>query len=185
MSLTDTLPTDWSYISEGGANIVFAYKGPTNLLFDGTALRLRKCPLVGREKEQDSENEEFPTIEYQTKCLERLIPPAHLPRLWPIVMGVDTGAWLEALSTECESHRSLERREKDCIDVKRPRGLLATGLVGGQGIAVEIKVCSLFFSRSRTDLCSQNGVSYRLRHIFRMRRALSRPGHADSVCIRI
>jgi len=46
---------------------------------------------------------------------------------------------LETLAAECERHRSLERREKDRIDVKQPTALLATNLVGGPGVAVEIK----------------------------------------------
>ncbi|KAJ6531190.1 inositol-pentakisphosphate 2-kinase [Mycena capillaripes] len=139
LNLTDTLPTDWAYISEGGANIVLAYKGPPNPLFDGNVLRVRKRALADGDSENGSTAEEFPTIEYQEKCLERLIPPLHLPRLRPIAVGAGTGPWLEALARHCEAHRSDERREKDRIDEKRPRGLLATGLVGGQGIAVEIK----------------------------------------------
>ncbi|KAJ6490689.1 inositol-pentakisphosphate 2-kinase [Mycena vitilis] len=138
LSLTDTQPTDWSYISEGGANIVFAYEGPPNPRFDGCALRLRKCALTDDDSEDEPEVE-FPSIEYQEKCLKRLIPPAHLPRLRPLPVGEGTRAWLEALAEQCEPHRALERREQDHIDAKRPRGLLATALVGGEGIAVEIK----------------------------------------------
>ena len=41
ISVTDTSPQDWKYISEGGATIVFSYTGD-NPLFNGTVLRLRK-----------------------------------------------------------------------------------------------------------------------------------------------
>ncbi|KAJ7264995.1 inositol-pentakisphosphate 2-kinase [Mycena haematopus] len=141
-SLTDTLPTNWSYISEGGANVVFVYQGPPSPFFDGTALRLRKRKLASTEENEERESSsEILSIEYQTQCLERLIPLAHLPRLELVAVGEDRDAqaWLGALIAECEPHRSPERREKDCIDVMQPKALLATNLVGGQGLAVEIK----------------------------------------------
>jgi inositol-pentakisphosphate 2-kinase len=152
-SLSDTLPTDWAYISEGGANIVFVYQGPPSPFFDGTALRLRKRALIDRDQDQDKEEaeeeaqdsvKEIQSIEYQKQCLERLIPPVHLPRLELVVVGddADAEAWLGTLAAECEPHRARERREKDCIDATQPKALLATNLVGGQGIAVEIKVRS-------------------------------------------
>ncbi|KAF7337935.1 Inositol-pentakisphosphate 2-kinase [Mycena venus] len=124
-SLTDTLPTDWAYISEGGANIVFVYQGLSSPFFDGTALRLRKRESTDKDKDEKDSTREIQSIEYQKKCLERLIPLVHLPRLELVVSA--------------RLHRALERREKDGIDVKLPRALLATNLVGGQGIAVEIK----------------------------------------------
>jgi inositol-pentakisphosphate 2-kinase len=156
-SLSDTLPTDWAYISEGGANVVFVYQGPPSSFFDGTALRLRKRALIDRDQDQDKEEaeeeaqdsvKEIQSIEYQKQCLERLIPPVHLPRLELVVVGkdVDAEAWLGTLAAECEPHRARERREKDCIDVTQPKALLATNLVGGQGIAVEIKVRSCLVS---------------------------------------
>ncbi|KAJ7481157.1 inositol-pentakisphosphate 2-kinase [Mycena galericulata] len=137
MPLTETLPTDWSYISEGGATIVFSYKGPANPFFDGTVLRLRKHALTGEDKEYKQEKD--PTIDFQKKIIERLIPGAHLPRIEHVVVGEDGETWLEALAAVCEPHRSPERRYKDRIDAKRPNAVLATDLVYGQGIAVEIK----------------------------------------------
>lgn len=42
LDISDTRVTDWRYIAEGGATIVFAYIGPLHPLFTGTVLRLRK-----------------------------------------------------------------------------------------------------------------------------------------------
>ncbi|KAJ7749519.1 inositol-pentakisphosphate 2-kinase [Mycena maculata] len=136
-SLTDTLPTDWSYLSEGGATIVFSYKGPSNPSFNGTVLRLRKR-VLGSEDEDHHSEIDF-TIDFQKEIIERLIPRAHLPRLVPVVVGEDAGTWLEALAAACEPHRPAERRRTDHIDVKSSNAVLATDLVGGQIIAVEIK----------------------------------------------
>ncbi|KAF8205677.1 inositol-pentakisphosphate 2-kinase [Mycena galopus ATCC 62051] len=134
----DTLPTDWSYISEGGANIVFVYQGPWSPFFDGTALRIRKRSLT-RDRQENGSIGEILSVEYKKKCLERLIPLVHLPRLELVTVGEDAEAWLGALGAECDRHRAQERREKDHIDVMQREALLATNLVGGQGIAVEIK----------------------------------------------
>lgn len=42
VDISDTKVTDWKYVAEGGATIVFAYIGPLHPLFTGTVLRLRK-----------------------------------------------------------------------------------------------------------------------------------------------
>src|SRR5258708_6482561 len=39
---TKTSPSDWKYVSEGGATIVFSYAGPPHPDFAHTVLRLRK-----------------------------------------------------------------------------------------------------------------------------------------------
>ena len=126
-------------MSEGGATIVFSYAGPPHPNFDGTILRLRKfLSRQGRYTQSDSESEgDDPIIEYQSKCIERLIPPQYLPRLETVVLD---RSWLEALVTLHDSARPEERREKGGIDLERKKGVLATDLVGGNWLAVEIKV---------------------------------------------
>ncbi|KAJ7024292.1 inositol-pentakisphosphate 2-kinase [Mycena alexandri] len=138
--LVDTLPADWVYICEGGATIVLSYHGPSNPFFDGTVLRLRKRALDDTDTDtvHDSEQED-PIIEFQEKCLERLISPTHLPRMKRVLVGADSEKWLQALAVQCEPLRPLERRQKDEIDRKRLKAVLATDLVGGEGITVEIK----------------------------------------------
>ncbi|KAJ7681751.1 inositol-pentakisphosphate 2-kinase [Mycena rosella] len=169
--LIDTAPTDWAYLSEGGATIVFTYTGAPNPVFDGTVLRLRKGPLEldgdsrlhdrvlsSRTKVFASDEDlaayyglsppppprphspEDPTVEFQRECIARLIPPAHLPNLAYLdATGPTTHVWLETLAAQCEPHRPPERRRTDGIEIAEPTSVLATDLVGGEGIAVEIK----------------------------------------------
>jgi inositol-pentakisphosphate 2-kinase len=131
-----TNPSHWKYVSEGGATIVFSYVGPPHPKFDGTILRLRKIPVTVTDMQPDNERDD-PIIEYQSKCIERLIPPQYLPRLETIVLD---RSWLEALVTLHDSARPELRREKDGINLERKKGVLATDLVGGNWLAVEIKV---------------------------------------------
>jgi inositol-pentakisphosphate 2-kinase len=145
--ILQTKPANWKYVSEGGATIVFSYAGPSHPEFDGTVLRLRKSifpaeesrgkavPVVPTES-TDGEPDD-PTIDYQTKCMKRLIPHEHLPRLRTVQLD---RLWLEELAKLQNSVRPEERREKDEIDLKRKKGVLATDLVGGNWLAVEIKV---------------------------------------------
>lgn len=161
LDIADTSPQDWKYISEGGSTIVFSYVGPSNTLFDGTALRLRKGPTTAHEdpdKYQKAESAEAstqgdrhtstyapadadepddPTIVFQRTVIEQLMPIEHLPRLQSVHVA---RAWLEGLAVRTEPLRPLERRAKDTIDRGRRKAVLATDLVGGAGWAVEIKV---------------------------------------------
>ncbi|KAJ2927739.1 hypothetical protein H1R20_g9356, partial [Candolleomyces eurysporus] len=149
-SIVNTDPSDWRYVSEGGATIVFSYHGPPNPEFDGTVLRLRKALVpslktvvkirdgeVHKPQALDGEDEpDDPTIEYQTKCMAKLIPPEHLPRLETVKLDQE---WLQRLVQLENLKRPEGRREKDGIDVDRKKGVLATDLVGGNWLAAEIK----------------------------------------------
>jgi inositol-pentakisphosphate 2-kinase len=108
-------------------------------------LRLKKISAaVSRPKNSaqskgesgDSERDDL-SVEYHSKCIERLIPPQYLPRLETVGLN---RPWLEALVALHDSVRPEERREKDVIDLDRKKGVLATDLVGGNWLAVEIKV---------------------------------------------
>ncbi|EIW60279.1 inositol-pentakisphosphate 2-kinase [Trametes versicolor FP-101664 SS1] len=160
LDIADTSPQDWKYISEGGSTIVFSYVGPPNTLFDRTALRLRKGPVVAHsdpdkhqepqlaepstlEDRQTSKNApadpdepDDPTIVFQRTVIEQLMPIEHLPRLQSVHVA---RAWLEELAERTEPLRPPQRRAKDTIDRGRRKAVLATDLVGGAGCAVEIK----------------------------------------------
>ncbi|KAI5120489.1 hypothetical protein M0805_006509 [Coniferiporia weirii] len=141
VSASTTSPSDWRYVSEGGATIVFSYCGPSNPLFSGTVLRLRKAtiqhsaPKDGNRYGENGEPDD-PSIAFQHKVTSQLISPAYLPRLETV--GVNR-SWLEILRRSSEDARPSERRRKDDIDVRRRKAVLATDLVGGEGWAVEIK----------------------------------------------
>lgn len=164
---TSTKPSDWSYVSEGGATIVFSYVGPQHPIFSRTVLRLRKTIIIppprpifkpldvaeewerkledereealGIPSDDDDEEPDDPTIEFQDRVTSLLIPSNHLPRLEPA--HVDQ-TWLQQLSDLTNEQRPKQRRAKDAIDVSKTKAVLATDLVGGKGWAVEIKVCS-------------------------------------------
>jgi len=142
----ETKPADWKYVSEGGATIVYAYKGSSHPDFDGTVLRLRKAPVVipttikpDPVKEEESDD---PTIEFQARCMERLIPSEHLPRLETVWLS---RTWLEELVELQDLVRPESRRLKDQVDFNKGKGVLATDLVGGNWLAVEIKVGNKLF----------------------------------------
>ncbi|KAK2466812.1 hypothetical protein APHAL10511_001070 [Amanita phalloides] len=124
----DTKPGDWKYVSEGGATAVFSYIGPADPPFDGTVLRLRKAPRVAADHDD-------PVI-YQERCTSRLISPVHLPRLESVLLDKE---WVQRLIILHDGLRPVARRSKDGIDATHGRGVLATDLVGGDWIAVEIK----------------------------------------------
>ncbi|KAF7295572.1 NmrA domain-containing protein [Mycena indigotica] len=136
MSLLDSDPTDWAYVSEGGATIVFSYHGPPSQLFDRKVLRLRKCPVGSISPAID--NNDFNII-FHERCITRLLPQEHLPKLELLTLDSDATGWLETLSAQTEASRPPKRRLKDHIDVHNPRAVLATDLISGLGIAVEIK----------------------------------------------
>jgi inositol-pentakisphosphate 2-kinase len=168
LDVTQTSPADWHYISEGGASIVFSYRGPPNPAFSDKVLRLRKSSRerqlkydnipnhnssgeaaaeghrsqsqsTGPEPNEvlDLDSAEDRSISFQQTVSARLIEPAFLPRLETITVEQQ---WLEVLSTESEGARPAERQRKDGIDTRRTNAVLATDLVGYQGLAVEIKV---------------------------------------------
>ncbi|KAG5724024.1 hypothetical protein E4T56_gene11221 [Termitomyces sp. T112] len=138
----DTLPHHWRYVSEGGATIVFSYIGPPDAQFNGTVLRLRKAVLPTTDSHTPSnslgtqDEPDDPMIEFQQKCVERLIPIEHLPRLESVYVSCE---WLESLISLHDAKRPKDRRVKDQIDVTRRKGVLATDLVGGDWVSVEIK----------------------------------------------
>lgn len=153
---TKTSPADWQYISEGGATIVFSYIGTSNSDLDGMVLRLRKATSVqpaelldihGRVDDPDD-----PSIAFQHECMDRLIPPVHLPRLEPVRVSPD---WLKEFERYHTHERPAERQEQGGIDLTKTKGVIATDLVGGRGIAVEIKVRS--FQASLQLVFAQQG----------------------------
>ena len=86
-------------------------------------------------------------IEFQHNIMERLIPPEHLPRLMPVRVE---RSWLQTLADLRNSDRPHNRRQKDHIDVARTKAVIATDLVGGDCLAIEIKVSCVFCSYTPT-----------------------------------
>jgi inositol-pentakisphosphate 2-kinase len=143
--ITITLASHWKYVSEGGATIVFSYIGPPNPSYDGIVLRLRKVVNEDGTAEgmNDEDKPDDPIIEYQTRCMERLLPQDNLPRLRTVRLEK---SWLEKLAEMHDVKRPEVRLRKDHIDFSRKTGVLATDLVGGDWMAVEVKASSLAFN---------------------------------------
>lgn len=141
VNASSTSPTDWQYVSEGGATIVFSYRGHRHSIFTGNVLRLRKIKFdqiaIENPSERAGEEPDDPTIEFQRRVTSKLLPPENLPRLETVQVY---RPWLEDLQRLAEGDRPPERRRIDTIDVNRRKAVLATDLVGGEGWAVEIKV---------------------------------------------
>lgn len=142
-SATTTAPSDWSYVSEGGATIVFSFIGDAafHSNFQGQVLRLlktsRTSPVFLVNQTLPNENE--PTLPFYRTVIERLIPSENLPRLASV--HVDR-VWLHAMADYHESARPSARTGKDGIDVTRTSALIATDVIGHSGLSVEIKVSS-------------------------------------------
>ena len=139
---TKTSISDWSYVSEGGATIVFSYVGAPHPVFSHSVIRLRKAPLNKRDLINDIDEEEpdDPSIAFQNEVTALLLPAIHLPRLESVHV---TREWLSELSIAAQSKRPELRKAADDIDLSRRKAVIATDLVGGKGWAVEIKVCHL------------------------------------------
>nr|GAT46007.1 predicted protein [Mycena chlorophos] len=89
--------------------IVFSYRGPSSPLF---------------------------TSKFQQRCLQ---PPQHLLHLEALPPDDPPREWLETLVKVVEASRPVERCAQHTVDLQSPRPVLATDLVGGNVIAVEVK----------------------------------------------
>ncbi|KZP01043.1 hypothetical protein CALVIDRAFT_464456, partial [Calocera viscosa TUFC12733] len=124
-SLVSTPPSDWTYLAEGGASLVCAYRDHQEQ-YTGKVLRLpkRRRPAQGTD-----------ALAWQKEVIGRLLPEEVLPQLE--LVHLDSG-WLRALVEHVEPARPTFRRA-DGIDINASTGILATDLIGGETIAVEIK----------------------------------------------
>jgi inositol-pentakisphosphate 2-kinase len=182
ISLSETSPAQWKYISEGGATIVFSYHGPHHPILTGKALRLRKTsrkPEGLRKLEPISDDQ---TIIFQQKIISRLLDSSYLPELHVVALQA---AWVEAFSIHHESFRPQKRRSVSMIDCSRRTGVLAPDLIGGSPCAVEVKVNSHSSSRKYSNdnfSKSRNGVSCPILSTCHQRVNRSKIIHAGPVC---
>lgn len=174
-NVTSTVPSDWKYISEGGATAVFSYIGPHHNMFNGTVLRLRKSGSVSNSEKDD------PSIAFQNQCISRLIPSIHLANLRPVHV---TTIWLVEFARFHEKHRPAQRRSLAGIDTARTHAVVANDLVGSSPLVVEIKVSYLVFLRqtSLITIYSPNGPSCLILDICQISRVSRNRTPVDSVC---
>lgn len=188
IQITDTQPIDWVYVSEGGATIVFSYRGREDPRFDGRVLRLRKTTLLSSATPScdiDGEEPDDPMVSFQKDFISQLVPQAFLPELDVVLLDP---SWLYLLESLRDRDRPPERRMKDGIDKGRRKGVLATNLIGGEGtIAVEIKVRAKLISvlTAASHPRSPSGGSCQKHIIYQRRQRIRRHRRVGFACTRI
>jgi len=180
-SISQTSPSEWKYISEGAATLVFSYNGPHHPVLTGKVLRLRKTPREGHGPLRHSVSDDN-LVAFQERVVSRLLDPSYLPDLQSIPLQAD---WVEALSIHHESFRPPERRSTSVIDCSRQTGILAPDLIGGLSCAVEVKVNNLYPPEVPIDNFSksQNGASYLVATIYHQRASPSKLEHVGPACM--
>lgn len=179
---------DWKYIAEGGSTIVFAYVGPANNLLSNKVLRLRKVKHQTNGTKEDAlapplNDLDDPAIVFQQAVIRRLVPDCFLPSLE--IVSVDK-KWIRLLAEAAEDHRPEARRSVDRIDWDKEAAVLADNLIGGSGLAVEIKVSIPRYMRVLFSCLahSRSGASFRIQITFLPSLAPSKRVPAGSACTR-
>ncbi|GAA5821654.1 hypothetical protein JCM11491_003223, partial [Sporobolomyces phaffii] len=141
-ALSTTRPDDWTYLAEGGANLVLAYSpsprssssssDSPDSPYRARVLRLRKRELGGGPRGGRADDE------FHASVIKRLLPglAVDLERV-----SVDR-AWLREVVERLGNgaSRPVERTRADEVDLECESAVVAEDLVGGRGvIAVEIK----------------------------------------------
>jgi hypothetical protein len=139
-----TTTSDWHYIAEGGANLVFGYHGPSDK-FRNKALRIPKTPAqdisAGASESEVSES-------WRQDLLPKLLAKKYLPDTE--VVSLDA-SWVDRLLQESHSARPdtrIETNPQPSLLIQAVQATLMTDLRGGSSnpdvtvLAIEIKVCS-------------------------------------------
>lgn len=132
--LSGTPTSDWQYVAEGGANIVFGYHG-SDTQYKGRALRIPK-----------NYNESDLATTWREDLLPRLLPAQDLPGKSAVKLSRQ---WVQNLVDASAGSRPQERRDADQIDFwpEEVLGSLMEDLRSGPKesgqriLAIEIKVC--------------------------------------------
>ncbi|KAH9998177.1 inositol-pentakisphosphate 2-kinase [Russula compacta] len=133
--LSQTSPSQWKYISEGGTTIVFSYHAQAHPILTGKVLRLRKTSPEGQGAPRPVSDDKL-IVAFQQQVISRLLDPSYLADLQIVLLEAD---WVEAFSMHHESFRPQERRRTSMIDCSRCTAVLAPDLIGGLSCAVEVK----------------------------------------------
>lgn len=157
-SLSSISPTAFTYVAEGGANLVAAYTGNNDIddystnndkkttadnFLRGCVLRIRKKAHGAPVLSETTLKEEDASVAFTDAIVVPLLPPHSTPRL--ISIPIHDKTWLQALAETLQASRPASRRSIDDIDTDRGYVVLADNLVGtanddSMQLAVEIKV---------------------------------------------
>lgn len=168
LSLSSVPVTSFTYVAEGGANLVVAYTpheqdNNNNNITDhsidevlrGTVLRLRKKAHGAPTLSQTTLQEEDASVAFTDSVVVPLLPPNATPRL--VSIQINDKDWLERLSNHIENARPPARRAVDAVDTDRGYVVLADNLVGtatdtSLQLSVEIKVSCRVIRMSETSV---------------------------------
>ncbi|GMK57356.1 hypothetical protein CspeluHIS016_0401900 [Cutaneotrichosporon spelunceum] len=133
--LARSAPTDWVYLGEGGAHVVFRYRG-TDPALQGRAMRLVKADGATADAALRHT--------WAEELLPQFLPASLLASPAPAIVDEK---WMRAVVTPTEIMRPAERRAEgkplaESVDYSRPVQLmddLTCGVVGEKVLAIEIK----------------------------------------------
>ncbi|BEJ01812.1 hypothetical protein CcaverHIS631_0604940 [Cutaneotrichosporon cavernicola] len=133
--LARSAPTDWVYLGEGGAHVIFRYRG-TDPALQGRAMRLVKA--------EGATADAAVRHTWAAELLPQFLPASLLASPLPAIVNE---TWTRAVVTPTEIMRPAERRAEgrplaDSVDYGRPAQLmddLTCGVVGEKVLAIEIK----------------------------------------------
>lgn len=156
MALPALSHEDWSFVAEGGANIVLSYRGRDPALA-GKCLRLRKRrPFDDQAAGGTSED---PSLSYRACVVEPLLGSQHLPQTEPVRLAP---SFVKAVQERIAPLRSETRRLEGDLDASQSGALLVEDLVAGGAdvLTFEIKVrrpCAYEQASRQYRVRSQNG----------------------------
>ncbi len=145
----ETSPSEWKYLNEGGANVVYAFGDPLHPRYGQMVLRVPKAAdkpdsVFECEGEQQRKAQQ---------AFEKVILPALVDEEFLVERRKVTlpSAWLRELEDLTEESRPSHRRHAqrssttaEPVDAPGTTAELLANMISGQAVlAVEIKVCVL------------------------------------------
>jgi hypothetical protein len=159
LDLSSTQPSDWSYVQEGGANVVLRYTGLSPSPLSRYIIRLRKKGL--RQPTEDAD--------FIDTVVSRLLPFPLSAR--SMLVDVPSAEWLDQLAKRVEEQAlssGTNRLGGGIVETQTSHVTLVEDMIGTDGISIEIKVGHRIspmshFLTTKQSTHSPNGASS-LRH---------------------
>lgn len=149
-ALRNSQTSEWKYLAEGGAHLVFAYRGSSSLL-DNKVLRIRKENIASSSTNSSEADGKFETARqyFGTSVTPALVPASLLPIECRLTVDAKWVQQLEQASLNVRPQPRLSTPQSSVIggDIKLDGDRvievsLVENLLGGEGdLAIEIKVC--------------------------------------------
>ena len=175
----------WTYLAEGGKNLVLRYEGPQEPPFvhaSGTRIALRLSKVSRPIPESNNVEEEISALEWRDSVLQPdlagvgILPP--LLRLQDDSPDhAQTRSFLREMAAKIEPMRSMERRRVSGLDETAKEGVFVTedlsaSMAARQTISFEIKPKCGFLPGPTVPLSDQTAEVKRKHSRYRMHRVL-------------